>query len=99
MIPNKEKGEWQYLAVKRRSTLLRGIPSKHYGYFYCLNCPYSFRTEKKLKCHEKICKNKDFCGVVMPFKKDEILKFNQYMKSDKMPYIIYADIDSLIKEK
>ena len=35
----------------------------------------------------------------MPFKKDEILKFNQYMKSDKMPYIIYADIDSLIKEK
>ena len=35
----------------------------------------------------------------MPFKKDEILKFNQYMKSDKMPYIIYAEIDSLIKEK
>ena len=35
----------------------------------------------------------------MPFKKDEILKFNQYMKSDKMPYIIYTDIDSLINEK
>ena len=35
----------------------------------------------------------------MPFKKDEILKFNQYRKSDKMPYIIYTDIDSLINEK
>ena len=35
----------------------------------------------------------------MPFKKDEILKFNQYMKSDKMPYIIYTDIGSLINEK
>ena len=35
----------------------------------------------------------------MPFKKDEILKFNQYMKSDKMPHIIYTDIDSLINEK
>ena len=99
MIPNKEKGEWQYLAVKRRSTLLRGIPSKHYGYFYCLSCLYSFRTEKKLKCHEKIYKNKDFCGVLIPLKKDEILKFNQYIKSDKIPYIIYAGIDSLIKEK
>ena len=29
---------------------------------------------------------------------DKILEFNQYMKSDKMPYIIYADIESLIKK-
>ena len=27
---------------------------------------------------------------------DEILELNQYMKSDKMPYIICADIKSLI---
>ena len=32
----------------------------------------------------------------MPSENDNILEFNQYMKSDKMPYIIYADIDSLI---
>ena len=30
--------------------------------------------------------------------KDNILEFNQYMKSDKMLYIIYADIASLIKK-
>ena len=30
--------------------------------------------------------------------KDNILLFNQYMKSDKMPYIIYVDIESLIKK-
>ena len=28
--------------------------------------------------------------------KDNILEFNQYMKSDKMPYIIYGDTESLI---
>ena len=28
--------------------------------------------------------------------KDNTLEFNQYMKSDKMPYIIYVDIESLI---
>ena len=27
-----------------------------------------------------------------------MLEFNQYMKSDKMQYIIYADIDTLIKK-
>ena len=29
---------------------------------------------------------------------DNISEFNQYMKLDKMPYIVYADIEPLIKE-
>ena len=33
----------------------------------------------------------------MPSEKDNILEFNQYMKSEKMLYIIYADIKSSIK--
>ena len=34
----------------------------------------------------------------MPSKKDNILEFNQYMKSDKMPYVIDTDIESLTKK-
>ena len=34
----------------------------------------------------------------MPSEKDNILKFNQYMKPDKMLCIIYDDIESLIKK-
>ena len=34
----------------------------------------------------------------MPSEKDKKLEFNQYMKSDKMPYVIYTDIESLIKK-
>ena len=34
----------------------------------------------------------------MPSERDNILEFNQYTKSEKMPYIIYADIESLIKK-
>ena len=34
----------------------------------------------------------------MPSKKDNISKFNQYMKSDKMPYAIYVELESLIKK-
>ena len=46
----------------------------------------------------KYVKNKDFCGIVMPSEKDSILEFNQYIKSDKMLYIIYADIESSVKK-
>ena len=35
----------------------------------------------------------------MPSKKENILKFNQYMKSDEMKYIIYSEFESLIKKK
>ena len=34
----------------------------------------------------------------MRSEKDIILEFNQNIKSDKMPYIIYADIESLIRK-
>ena len=35
----------------------------------------------------------------MSSEKDNILQFNQYMKSDKISYIIYADTESLIKKQ
>ena len=34
----------------------------------------------------------------MSLEKDKILEFNQCMKSDKMPYIIYSDNESLIRK-
>ena len=34
----------------------------------------------------------------MPSKKDKMVEFSQYMKSDKMPHTIYADIESLISK-
>ena len=43
-------------------------------------------------------KKKDFRGIVMPSKKDGMSKSNQCMKSDKIPYIIHADLKSLIKK-
>ena len=44
------------------------------------------------------CENKDFCNIVMPSKDNRILEFNQYQKSDKAPFIIYADLECLIEK-
>ena len=46
MITDDDK-RWYHLAVKSISGLLRGITSNHVGDFYCLNCFYSYTTEKK----------------------------------------------------
>ena len=93
MIPNGEG--WHYLAVKTLSAFLREIRSKHHRDFYCLKCLHSFRTEYRLKSHKKVCENKYFFNVAMPSEDTKILEFNQYQKSDKAPFVIYADLESL----
>ena len=80
------------------SALLRGITSKHYGDFYCLNCLRSFRTKDKLESQKKVCENKDFCNVIMPSEDTKILEFNRYQKSDKAPFIIYADFECITEK-
>ena len=46
----------------------------------------------------KESKNKDFCGIVMLPEKNKAMQFNQYMKSDNVSWIIYADLENLIKK-
>ena len=65
IILKKEKEVEHYLAVKKLSTLLKGITWKHRETFYCLNCLHFFRIENKLKSYEKVCKNKDFCRTLI----------------------------------
>ena len=78
---------------EKLSSLLHKQISNHKGGFYCLNCLNSLRTENKLKFHEKVYKNKHFCATEMPSEKNKILEFKPNMKSDKIPYIIYADLE------
>ena len=83
---------------KKLSALLREITSKHYGDFYCLNYIPSFRTINKLESHKRVCGNKDFYNVIMPSEDTRILEFNQYGKSDKAPFIIYADLECIAEK-
>ena len=63
-----------------------------------MNCHHSFATEKKLELHKKVCKNKDSCNVIMPSEDTNILEFNQYQRSDKAPFIIYANLKCIIEK-
>ena len=46
----------------------------------------------------KVCENKDFCNIVMPFEDTKILEFSQYQKTDKALFIILADLEYLIEK-
>ena len=98
MLTITDSKKWHYLAVKILSSLLRGVTSNHNGDFYCLNCFHSYRTENKLKKHEKVCNDHDYCYVEMPDEFNKILKYNHGEKSLKAPAIIYADLECLLEK-
>ena len=91
-------GNWHYLAVKGISGVLRGITSNDNGDFYCLNCFHPYTTEKKLRKHERICNDHDFCHLKMPDEDDKILKYIPGEKSLKVPFTIYADLECLLRK-
>ena len=82
------------------SALFRGITSKHDGDFHCLNCLHSYSTkdrQKNIKKRKNVCKNNDYY-VEIPGKDNKILEYNHGEKSVEVPFIIYADMDSLLEE-
>ena len=96
MITDGEK--WYHLAVKRFSALFRKITGNNNEDLYCLNCFPSYTTENKLKKHKKVCENHDYCYVEMLEEENKTLKYNQGEKSMKAPFIIYADLESLLEK-
>ena len=58
----------------------------------------AYTTKNKLESHKKVCENHDYCCVEMPNEDDKILKYNHGEKSVKLPFIIYADLESLLEK-
>ena len=96
MITDKNN-RWHYLAVKSLPALFRGTTSSNNGDFYCLNCFHSYRTLNKLKRHERVCNNHDYCHVDMPQEGINTLKYHHRGKSLRVPFMIYADLEGLLK--
>ena len=95
MTTDEEEDGYHYLTGKKISRLFRGITSNNNGDFYCLNCLHSFRTDKKLKEHERLCNNHDYCEPLMPNKDKNILKYNSGEKSLKVANVICFDLEAL----
>ena len=96
IIDNDNK--WHYLAVKSLPALFRETTSNHHGDFNCLNCFYSYTTLNKLEKHESVCNNHDCYRIDMP-QEHEKIKYLPGEKSLKASFIIFADLECLLKKR
>ena len=93
----KEYGVKHYCLVKSISRLLTSQATKHNGkQHFCLRCLNPFWCEKALSRHQEYCGEYDAVKIEMP-KKGTMLEFKNYRRSEKVPFIVYADFECIIK--
>ena len=94
----EKDGVLHYCLVKNRSRLFSSQVSKHKEQsYFCDRCLNPFWCEKSLNNHLKYCSNHEAVKIEMPEKKESVLKFKNYYKGERVPFMIYADTESLVK--
>ena len=90
--PNKK----HYVAVKSLSRLLSKQNSKHKeAQHFCSNCSNGFESEIIRDEHYEYCRSKDLVRVEMPTK-NPIVKYTDGQYQFKVPFVIYADFESIL---
>ena len=96
LIKNGENSH--YCLVKNISALFASqINNNHKGTrYYCLNCFNGFKSPDSLDKHKEYCYNNECVKISMP-PPNTFLRFKNFRYSEKAPFAIYADFESLIK--
>ena len=94
-----ERENQHYCWIKNMSRLLTSQISKHRTRrFYCLRCLNSFYTAESLEKHDLYCSNHDVVKVELPNEENNTLSFNNYNKSMRVPFVVYADFEAFTQK-
>ena len=86
-----------YCLIKNMSRLLFSQINNHqHKNHFCLRCLNPFATEKSLKKQMEYCKTNEAVKIEMP-EEDLFIKFQNFTRSMRVPFIVYTDFESLIK--
>ena len=93
----KDGDNSHYCLAKNLSALLSSQVNKRKSKLYfCLNCLNGFDTMEKLEKHKEYCDEEKSIKINMP-KPDTFIKFKNHLYSEKAPFTIYADFESVLK--
>ena len=104
LLKEAEKGEngeikekTHYTLVKNKSALISSqINSHEHKRHLCLNCFNSFNTSESLNKHKEYCYENKSVKITIP-PQNTYLRFKNFHHSEKAPFAVYADFESLIK--
>ncbi len=94
LIENEEK---KHFCLIRDVNKAFNTYSKHHGRkYFCVYCLTPFGRQDLLDAHVSLCKPHGPQRVEYPSTDNNILKFKNYYKQQRMPFTIYCDIESIL---
>ena len=95
LISKKERQH--YCLINNISRLLSSqTPDRHGKKIFCLRCLNSFSKQQSLDEHQYWCKDHSAVRIDMPKEEHRWLSFYNHNRKVKLPFVIYADFESLI---
>lgn len=85
-----------YCWIKNLSALLNSSTSMKQKLYICDRCLHYFKTDEKLLQHSENCRLQNTTAIEMPSDSTKMIKFDNYKNKLRVPFIVYADIESLL---
>ncbi|PFX14747.1 hypothetical protein AWC38_SpisGene21073 [Stylophora pistillata] len=97
LITSEKSEKKHYCLIKSLSRLISSdLSKKQHKMFICKRCLNFFGSQKLLDIHSELCRDHEAVREKMPPSKTFLSFQNHYKKKD-MPFVIYADFESIIK--
>ncbi|XP_072757714.1 uncharacterized protein [Anoplolepis gracilipes] len=86
--------------IKNLSRLVSMQLSKHKTKKYiCDRCMHYFHSVEKLQSHTVDCGKMNDCAIRLPSDKDKWLAFTNYNRKERLPFVVYADLECVLVKK
>ncbi|XP_070155861.1 uncharacterized protein [Polyergus mexicanus] len=66
--------------------------------YICDRCLHYFGSEDKLQSHIVDCREMNDCAIRLPSDKDKWLVFNNYNRKERLPFVVYADLECVLRK-
>lgn len=97
-LPKKTENtdiKYHYCWIKSMSRLLSNqLSKKGHKKFICDRCLNYFSSQDKLNTHSIFCEKRNNCKISFP--KDMTVKFQDFVYKQKVPFIVYADFETML---
>ncbi|KAB0804871.1 hypothetical protein PPYR_01841 [Photinus pyralis] len=94
----RKRTVYHFVWIKNMSALFsKQLSNKNHRKFICNRCLNYFSADRLLQKHTTYCQQLNQCAVRVPIKTENCLEFKNYRFQEKVPFVIYADLESILK--
>ncbi|XP_043285742.1 uncharacterized protein [Venturia canescens] len=65
--------------------------------WFCDNCLNHFKLQSSFENHKRDCLSLNKAKMVLPDEENKILKFKNYRYKESVPFVVYADLESILE--